>query len=77
MPVTELAVEINDIVAFSEKTVPELDRLKLKILLAEASATGANISLAHKTARELIGNPKTESWAEKLLIRLSSKERSI
>lgn len=77
MPLTELTREINDIAALAERDVPELDRLKLKILLAEASATAANIALAHRTAREMIGNPKTEIWAKKLLTRLSLEERDV
>jgi hypothetical protein len=55
--------------------LPETDRAKLHILLAEDAAERGHVSDARRHARELRNNPALGEWAERLLERLSEKER--
>jgi hypothetical protein len=72
-----LATEVEHIAAFAKREMPEFDQMKLHILLAEACAASGDAVLAKKTARELIGNPKTAGWAERLIARLTTEGKSI
>lgn len=76
LPSTELAAEVESIAALVKRDVPEFDRLKLNILLAEAYAASGDTVQARKTARELIGNGKTAAWAERLIARLAGEEQN-
>lgn len=75
MPLTGLSAEVEEILALAKRDVPEFDRMKLNILLAEASAARGDADLARKTARELIANPKTAGWAEQLIARMTEKDK--
>lgn len=74
LPLTELAAEVENIAALVKRDVPEFDRLKLNVLLAEAYSANGDTVHASKTARELIGNAKTARWAERLIARLAGEE---
>ncbi|MBI3147695.1 MAG: hypothetical protein HYZ17_04205 [Betaproteobacteria bacterium] len=76
LPLTELAAEAENIAALVKCDVPEFDRLKLNVLLAEAYAASRDAVHARKTARELIGNAKTAGWAERLIARLAGEEQN-
>lgn len=52
----------------------EYDKLKVKLMLAESCLLNDNAPRARQIARELIGLPETEAWAEGLLGRLLAKE---
>lgn len=69
MSAKELAGEIKNISALIKRDELEYDRLKLTILLAEASAAAGDTALARRTARELIGTPQTAAWAERMIAR--------
>lgn len=74
MSCSSFSAEVEEIEALAKRDIPEFDRMKLNILLAEASAVRGDVDLARKTARELIANPKAASWAEHLIARLAAKD---
>jgi hypothetical protein len=76
LPLNELKTEVEDIAALVNRDVPEFDRLKLNVLLAEAYAASGDTVPARNTARELIGNAKTAGWAERLIARLAGEEQN-
>jgi len=63
----------HDIDALLKRDIPEYDRLKLRIILAEALFAKRHFDLAKKATRELIGNNQTQLWAEKMLARIDEK----
>ncbi len=65
----------SDLDSLVARDLPETDRAKLHILLAEDAAERGNVSDARRHARELRNNPGLGEWAERLLVRLSEKER--
>jgi hypothetical protein len=69
-PLAAMAHQTSDIAAFAKRDIPEFDRVKLRLLLAESNAAVGNSKEARQHARELIGNPKTMLWAERLLERV-------
>jgi hypothetical protein len=58
------AVEIESAI---ERDLPEFDRVKLRVLLAEAYGTVGRIADAQRHARELRNNPTLGQWAESVL----------
>lgn len=50
------------------------DKLKVKLMLAESFLLNDNAPRARLLARELIGLPETEKWAEKFLDKMKAKE---
>lgn len=73
-PMAQLVEEIQDIEALAKRDIPEFDRVKLRMLHAEASAAAGDKVAARKAARELIGSPKTVVWAERLLASFAGQE---
>ncbi len=73
LPFAELGNELDSISALANGEVPEFDRMKLRMLLAEVSAAAGKSSEARMAARALVGNPKTASWAEAILGRLAGQ----
>ncbi len=64
--------EIEQMMKFSG--LPDLDRTKLHVLLAEYYASINEINDAKRHARELRGNSQLGSWAECLLHRVNSEK---
>lgn len=75
-PIADLAIEFPQIESFVMKDIPEYDKFKLKILLAEIHAYRGDTTKARSYARELLTNNRSSSWAERLLNRLSLLESS-
>lgn len=73
-PLTDLGLEVLDISALAKRDIPEFDRMKLRMLLAEASAAAGDIEAAKKTARMLIGSAKTAAWAERVIAGLADEK---
>lgn len=73
-PLTDLGLESSDISALAKRDIPEFDRLKLRMLLAEASAAAGDMDTAKKTARMLIGSAKTAVWAERVIAGLADEK---
>lgn len=70
----QLMASAKDIEEHSKRDIPEFDRLKLQLMLAEARAAQGDAEGARQVARELRGNSRTTIWAEALLARLPVKE---
>lgn len=70
----DLGSEASDISALAKRDIPEFDRLKLRMLLAEGSAHAGDKDLARKAARTLISNSKTAIWAERLIAGLTDQK---
>lgn len=75
-PLPELQREVPEIESFLKKDIPEYDKFKLKILLAELYASEDYIEKARRLARELLSNTRSRSWAEHLMNRLDTVESS-
>lgn len=71
---TELSAETLKISALVKRDIPEFDRTKLRVLLAEATAAAGDKVTARKAARDLVNSPKTVVWAEQMLASLVDKE---
>ena len=72
-PLADLGAEASDISALAKRDIPEFDRMKLRMLLAEASAAAGDNDTARKAARGLIGSPKTAAWAERVIAGLGDE----
>ena len=70
----DLGGEASDISALAKRDIPEFDRLKLRMLLAEACAAAGDKDVARKAARTLIGNSKTAVWAERVIAGLADEK---
>ena len=75
-PLTDLGAEAADISALARRDIPEFDRMKLRMLLAEASAAAGDRDTARKAARALIGSLKTAAWAERVIASLADERDS-
>lgn len=73
-PLADLGVEAPNISALAKRDIPEFDRLKLRMLLAEASAAAGDKDAARKAARTLIGSSKTAVWAERVIAGLADEK---
>lgn len=69
-----MAVASENLEAALEHPWADYDKLKIKLMLAESSLLSNEDKRARHIARELIGLPETEIWAESLLDRLLAKE---
>jgi hypothetical protein len=69
-----MAVGFRELEAALVSPWAEYDRLKIKLILAVSCLHNDNSSRVRQIARELIGLPETEKWAEGLLSRLKAKE---
>jgi hypothetical protein len=58
------APEIED---YIDRDIPELDRVKLRVLLAETYRRVGRLADAQRHARELSNNPSLEAWADSFL----------
>jgi hypothetical protein len=56
-----------DIEAAIDRDIPEFDRVKLRVLLAEVYGKAGRIADAQRHARELRNNPSLGPWAESVL----------
>lgn len=65
-----MKAEMADVQAMLRQEIPEFDRVKLIILLAEQFARDGDMVMARRYARELVSNTSTDVWAERLLERL-------
>lgn len=72
-PLAELGSEAADISALAKRDIPEFDRVKLRMLLAEATAAAGDKATARNAARTLIGSPKTAAWAERVIAGLADE----
>ena len=72
---SDLSGCVEDIRSQLQKDIPEYDKFKMKILLAEALAYSGDSIDARRVARELMSNPRTLTWAEALMTRLPSSEK--
>jgi len=70
----DLGGEASDISALAKRDIPEFDRLKLRILFAEASVAAGDKGEARKAARTLIGSSKTAVWAERTIAGLADEK---
>lgn len=75
-PLEELSGEIAQIESFVRKDIPDYDRFKLRLLLAELYAASGDFASARRCARELLTTNRSSSWAERLLDRLAIGESS-
>lgn len=69
-----MAEASNNLEAALEHPWAEYDKLKIRLMLAESCLVRSEDQRARQIARELIGLPETEAWAEGLLGRLRAKE---
>lgn len=67
----------DDILAQTECDIPDVDRVKLLLLLGEGLAASGDVVGARRVARKLTNNDKTLVWAETLLTRLGKKDNEI
>lgn len=74
---TVLSAESVEIAALAKRDVPEFDRAKLGVLLAEATAAAGDKVAAQKAARDLVSSPKTAVWAERMLASLADEEKTL
>lgn len=72
----ELEKQLTDIEAMTRQDIPEFDRTKLRVLLAEFYARKGNAGDARRHARELRSSPALGAWAEGLITRVSAEERA-
>ncbi len=73
-PLAALGAEAADISALAKRDIPEFDRMKLRMLLAESSAASGDNDTARRVARALIGSPKTATWAERVIAGLADEK---
>lgn len=69
-----LLPQLTDITALIRRDIPEFDRVKLRVLLAETCVENGLKKEAKCQARELINSPIFDSWAEKLVKSLNLEE---
>ncbi len=70
MPMHLLAADAKMIDTLIKQDMPEYDRAKLRVLLAEALLHSREADQAERQARALIGSATWKAWAESLLGRL-------
>ncbi len=75
-PLADLGAKAAEISALAKRDIPEFDRVKLRMLLAEASTAAGDKDTAKKAARALIGSPKTAAWAERVIAGLADERDS-
>lgn len=66
-PSEETLSQAVDIETAIDRDIPEFDRVKLRVLLAEVYGTAGRIVDAQRHARELRNNPTLGPWAESVL----------
>ena len=69
-----MAGALGNLEAALEHPWAEYDKLKIRLMLAESCLVRGDDQRARQIARELIGLPETETWAEGLLGRLQAKD---
>jgi len=67
-------LQLQDAESIVRQDIPELDRAKIRILLAESHTQYGHLEEAKRNARELRNNQTLGRWAERLLNQLSEKE---
>ena len=70
-----MKAQMTDLEAMVRQDIPEFDRTKLIMLLAEQYTDYGELAKARRYARELVNNASTAIWAEKLLERLPMENR--
>ncbi|HED14814.1 MAG TPA: hypothetical protein ENI62_14375 [Gammaproteobacteria bacterium] len=70
-----LFAHAQDIESLIHQDIPEFDRTKLRVLLAELYADLGNVEKAKNHARELRNNPTLELWAKSVLDRLTDEKQ--
>jgi hypothetical protein len=65
--------QLQDIESILQQDIPEFDRAKLRILLAEIYSVQGDALKAKRHARELLNNPTLGHWAEQLIERPNSE----
>lgn len=66
-PPAETLAQSRELEAAVERDIPEFDRVKLRVLLAELYLHSERRADAHRHARELRNNPSLGRWAESVL----------
>lgn len=74
--VSELSDITDDLEAALRFEWADYDKMKVDLMLAEACAARRDFGCAQRKARELVGRPETEAWAQRLLARLKAEEDS-
>ena len=70
----ELVNCIDDLRGQLTRDIPDYDKFKIQILVAEALAFKGDADAARRAAREFMGNQRTQAWAEALVARLPQTE---
>ena len=65
--------QAEELESLIHREIPEYDRTKFRVLLAETYAADGLLTDAHRHLRELINNPNLGPWAENLLKRITVK----
>jgi hypothetical protein len=65
--------QLQDIESILQQDIPEFDRAKLRILLAEIYSSQGDAQKAKPHVRELLNNPTLGHWAEHLIERVSTE----
>lgn len=76
LPLHLLAADVEMIESLLRRDLPEYDRMKLRVLFAEAALASGDLDRARRAAREAVGVPRTVVWAENLLARIERRETS-
>lgn len=70
-----LVSDVQDIESLIHQNIPEFDRTKLRVLLAELYAGLGDVKNAKNHVRELRNNPTLGLWAEYVLDRLTDEKK--
>jgi hypothetical protein len=73
-PSKTVSGQANEIESFIQRDLPETDRAKLRMVLAESALSNNHLAEARRHARELRNNPVLGPWSESLLDRIREQE---
>lgn len=73
VPNLQASENIDRIKSLLESKPPPLDQVKLEILLAESQLAAGHFENARRTARQLVNDPGTMRWAERMIGRARGK----